>query len=78
MLAIKIKEKYPAKSDEYLKAEGLFNDAAAVANGTISQLIVSVKTSHVVDISNEDFKSSDVNQKIQAFLNLEDQLFPPR
>lgn len=78
MLAIKIKEKYPdPKSEQYKKAEGLFNDAAAVANGTIAQLIVAIKTSHVVDISNEDFKTSDINGKMQAFLSLDNELFPP-
>lgn len=78
LLAIKIKDSFKdVKSYQHRKARDLFDDAAAVGNGTVADLIVSVKTSHVVDISEEDFSKSEINKKMEAFLALDEEFFPP-
>ena len=74
LLAVKIKSDFPnMNSAQYRKAEKLFNDAAAVGNGAMAEFIVKVKTTHVVDYTEDDFKKSETNKTMQAFLKLEDE-----
>ncbi len=70
LLAIRIK-KYYSTAPQYQKAEAAYNTAAAYGNAYMADLIVSIKTSRVVDVPDEAFKSSDLFAKMQSFLAYE-------
>jgi hypothetical protein len=70
LLAIRIKKYYSA-APQYQKAEASYNTAAAYGNAYMADLIVSIKTSHVVDVSDDSFKNSDAFAKMQGFLAYE-------
>jgi len=70
LLAIRLK-KYCSAAPQFQKAESVYNTAAAYGNAYMADLIVAIKTSHIVDVSDDAFKNSDIFTKMQSFLAYE-------
>lgn len=73
LLAIRMKKDYKdfIESPQYRQIEISYNTAAAYGNGYIADIIVQVKTSHIVNVSEEAFTGSDVYAKMKEFLTWE-------
>lgn len=74
--AVKLKDRFSGKeSNEYKKAERLYDDAAAASNGWLKGLVFDAKSKNKFDVTIETYENSDAHKAIKLFLN-ESSLLP--